>query len=389
MQTFTIDANASQLLAKAREQTGITDIDDSEVEGALNILLNSINTQAQLNAIGAVKMEDRLLHLLRNRLRMQRDFRAHPEIDEQQIVRPLIISGLPRTGSTKMQKILAASGDFKYQNFWQGYSMSLFGGQRGEDPAPRIKEADEQVRWFNQAAPLASSIHEFSTFEPEEESLIYEHNIVSSYHQAFSFVPDFMQWWMVQDGRPQIAFIKKGLKYLQWQFYDGDPRPWVLKCPMYPGFEPLLMEAFPDATIVCTHRRSPDVISSCASLLHYYHKAHSDADRKAIYGPMMLEGMAMGVENYMNKRDENPGMKLFDAAYSDITKNSGQLIERIYAAAGRTTTEKARLGMRQWERENSQHKLGVHRHTLEDFLLSEEMVNTKFKRYIDRFGQYF
>ena len=389
MTVFTIKANAGQLLHKAREQTGIDNIDDSEVEAALGILLKSANEQGQMSEMGAAMFEERLQHLLRNRLRMKRDFRAHPEINEQQISRPVIVSGMARTGSTKMQKILAATGDFKYQPFWQGYSMSLISGDRNEDPAPRIKEADEQVRWFNTHAPMAASIHEFSTFEPEEESLIYEHNIVSSYHQAFVFAPDYMMWWVMQDLRPQIDFIKRGLKYLQWQLYDGDPRPGVLKCPMYPGAEHLLREAFPDAVIVCTHRCPHDVLSSVASLLHYYHQAHSDADRKAIYGPMMLEGVAIGLENYMNQRDAHPGTNLFDAAYTDVTRNCEQLIERIYASGRMTLSDKARQGIRQWEKDNSQHKHGVHKHTLEDFQLSNEMVDTRYKKYIDRFGQYF
>ena len=389
MAFFTIKSNAAGLRAKAVTQTGISGIDDSEVDEALTVLLKSANEQAQMSEMGAAMFEERLLRLLRNRLRMKRDFRAHPEIDDQQIVRPLIISGMGRTGSTKMQKILAASGDFKFQPFWQGYSLSLITGDRNEDPAPRIKEADDQARWFNQHAPMAASIHEFSTFEPEEESLIYEHNINASYHQAFVFTPDYMMWWAAQDMRPQIAFIKQGLKYLQWQLYASDPRPWVLKCPMYPGSEPLLREAFPDASIVCTHRRPHDVLSSVASLLYYYHQAHSDADRKAVYGPMMFEGVAMGLENFMNQRDAHPDSRLIDVAYADVTKKCEQVIERVYALAGMTLNDKARQAMRQWEKDNGQHKLGVHKHTLEDWSLTDDMVNEKYKRYIDRFGKYF
>ena len=377
------------MLAKAREQTGIIDIIDSEPEEALNHLLASLNTQAGLSEGGAVAMEDRLLNLLRNRLRMKRDFRAHPEIDRQQIVRPVIISGLPRTGSTKVHKMLVASGDFKYQNFWQGYSLSLRSGNRDEDPAPRIDEADRQVRWFNTQAPMAASIHEFSTFEPEEESLVYEHYIGSNYQQAFSFVPDFLQWQAAQDPAAPIRFIRQGLKYLQWQFYDGDPRPWILKCPMYPGFEAILAEVFDGATIVCTHRRPHDVISSGASLLHYYHKAHSDADRKQLYGQIMFEGMAMGLENYLNVRDAHPALNILDVSYTDITKNGGLSMEKIYAKANMALSDKARQAMHQWELDNSQHKLGLHKHSLEEFGITAAMVNTKYARYIERYGSYF
>lgn len=389
MPSFIINPSAQQLMARAREQSGVTDIMDSEVEEALTVLLNSLNTQAELSEAGAIGMEDRLLNLLCNRLRMKRDFRAHPEIEAQQIVRPLIITGLPRTGSTKLHKMLAASGDFKSINFWQGYCMSLRTGDRGEDTMPRIRTAEAHLKWFDRQSPTAKLTHEFSTFETEEESLVLEHNICSNYPQAFAFVPDFLQWWAVQDPRKQIAFVKQGLKYLQWQFYDGDPRPWILKCPMYPGFEPLLAEVFPQALFVSTHRRSSDVISSGASLLHSYHKVYSDADRRQILGPALLGGMAKAIEGYMASRDAHPELNYLDAGYTAISAHAETLVEQIYAGAGMNLSATARQAMRDWARDNRQHKHGVHRHSLEEYSLTESRVNDQFQRYVDRYGKFF
>ena len=221
------------------------------------------HSAAQLNDVGAQAMERHLLLVLCNRLRMLRDFRAHPEINDQQIVRPLIISGGARTGSTKLQKMLVASGDFHWLPCWQGASLSLYTGDRGEDPAPRIREAEEHIRWFNEHAPNAKLIHEFSTFEPEEENLILALRLFGPYMQAFVCVPNFIQWYVMQhDLRDDFKFLKQGLQYLQWQFHDGKPRPWVLKNPLYPGLEPLLAEVFADASFVNTHREPVGMLSS-------------------------------------------------------------------------------------------------------------------------------
>lgn len=387
--SFAINSSARQLMAKARELAGIPDIVDAEVQEALECALHSINTEANLNLEGALAMERRILRLLCNRLRMLRDFQAHPEIDEQQIVRPLIIPGIARAGSTKLHKMLAASGDFKYMKYWQGHSMSLRSGDRDEDPAPRIAEADEFVRWFNRQNPQAYLTHEYSTFEPEEETLVLEHCASLHALPIFAFMPTFMVWAASQDFADKFAFVKQGMKYLQWQFYDGDTRPWIFKSPYYAGSELLLKEIFPDAVFVPTHRRPADVVSSLASLVRSYYKGYSDIDPSRQLGPLMLEFQAMGTESYVQGCAAHPELEVLDIAYVDICKNAEEVIERIYVHAGMTLSDNARQKMIAWEKQNHQHKLGVHKYSLEDFALTEEMVNTRMASYIKSYGHYF
>jgi Sulfotransferase family len=392
MKTFQIKSSAQQLMLKARETTGISII-DADIEEALERLLQSLNTDAELHEAGATGMELRLLRLLCNRLRMQRDFKNHPEINDQQIVRPLFLTGGGRTGSTKLHKMLAASGDFIFLRFWQGHTLSLRSGRRDEDPADRIRDAKCDINWFDTHAPRAKLTHPFGTLEPEEELLIFEHGMFGPYITAFAFVPTFMQWWATQDAKKQFEFVKQGLKYVQWQFHDGDPnsspRPWVLKCPIYPGFEPLLAELYPDATLVSTHRNPASTLSSTSSLLNYYHAAYSDAERKKILGMMMAEGLSMGAEMHLAGRDNHPELKLLDVSYTELTSDAERVLEKVYAHAGMTLSDKARDAMRQWKQENSMHKLGEHKHTLEDFGLTREAVQSKYSSYIERLGHYF
>jgi hypothetical protein len=141
-----IKLSTIQLMRSAREQCGLDEVIDTAIEEPLARLLQSLNDEAQLTEAGAAAMERHILRVLRNRLRMQRDFRRHPEINEQLIVRPLILTGGPRSGSTKLHKMLAASGDFIVLPCWQGISPALHTGERTEDPAARIHEADDRVR---------------------------------------------------------------------------------------------------------------------------------------------------------------------------------------------------------------------------------------------------
>jgi phosphohistidine swiveling domain-containing protein len=98
---------------------------------------------------------------------MLRDSKQHPEMSEQEIVAPIVLTSLPRTGSTKLHKMLAASGDFLFLAAWQGFSLGLRTGNRGKHPAPRIRESDKYDRWFKARAPEGKRIHDYSTLEPD------------------------------------------------------------------------------------------------------------------------------------------------------------------------------------------------------------------------------
>ena len=388
MQTFEIKPSATQLMAKARELTAI-DIVDSDIEEALGRLVTALNTEAQLTEAGATGMEGRILVILCNRLRMFRDFAAHPEIDEQQIVRPHFLTGAGRSGSTKMHKLLAASGDFKYLRFWQQFNPSLRSGDRAEDPGQRVREAEDFIAWFNAHSPQARLIHEYEAFEPEEETFLFDHTrFLINFCITHASIPGYMQWCMTQDMAKQLGFLKQTLKYLQWQFYDGDQRPWVLKNPLYCGMEPLLIQLFPDAVFVATHRDPSARVASSAGLTLTMQKAYSDAERGKQAGPVMLEFMAMAANQYLAGRDAFPDVKILDISYPELNKQSERVVEKVYAFAGRLFTDKAREAIRNWEAENAQHKHGVYKYSLADYSITEEMITEKFRPYVERFHDY-
>ena len=387
--TFEITSSARQLMAKARAATGI-DILDSAIEVPLAQLLKSLNAEAQLTEDGARAFEKRLLRVLNNRLRMERDFRQHPEINDQKIIRPLIMTGAARTGSTKLAKLLSASGDFLYFKCWQGQSMALISGDRNEDPAQRIRIADEENRYFDEHAPLARLIHRYSTFEPEEETLFYEHLLFAPFTMTVAFVPGYVQWYMEQrDIDAELVYLTRCFKYFKWQFHDGDPRPFLLKTPIYNGSDVYLKKHFPDAILLTTHRDPVSVISSSVSLQVVFKKGYSDVDLTKVLGPMLLEGLAMGVDQHLDVREQHPDIAIYDVNYSMLTRNAERVIAEIYTHAGMTLSDKSRHAMLDWDRENAQHKGGMHHHTLADFLLTPEMVNKRFEKYIARFGVYF
>lgn len=389
MKTFAIEASPQSLLARARQQTAITDIVDTAIEERLSRFTASLNAEAQLSESGAAAMEQRLMRLLRNRLRMLRDLRAHPEILEPPLPRPIFMTGAPRTGSTKLHKMLAAGGDFRFIRGWQGLNPALRSGVRGEDPAERIAESDAYAQWLDVHAPQARIVHEFSSQEPDEDSLLFEHCLHAPYLAAFVFMPSYAMWYVQQDPRENLAFVKQGLQYLRWQFHDGDTTPWILKCPAYLGSEPLLAELFPDASFITTNRDPMSTMSSAASLCSSYQRAYSDVNRDAVLGPMMVHGFGMAMQAHLAGRDRHPQIAMLDIGYTELTRDALTAVERIYAHVGMPLSPQARAAMLEWEQQNQQHRHGVHRHSLASYSLDPAAVESLFGDYIRRFGACF
>jgi hypothetical protein len=123
--------SADALLEKARQSSGI-EIDDVEAREPLQIVVDSLNRESHLSLSGLDAMEGRLLRLLDNRLRMARDLLSHPEILDQKIIAPVFVFGLPRSGTTKLQKLLCSTGDYTALPLWKAHKPSLLTGDRNE-----------------------------------------------------------------------------------------------------------------------------------------------------------------------------------------------------------------------------------------------------------------
>jgi Sulfotransferase family len=372
--TLTLD----QLLAAARAETGIDIIDDDVVE-PLRVMLASFNGESRLHEKGAAATGKKLIRLLSNRLRMMRDFRAHPEIDEQIIRPPLIIMGMGRTGSTKTQKLLAASGDFNWMPYWQSHNPCLFSGSRDESPQPRIDEAEEYARWFDAESPENKYGHAIETFEPDEESYALEQCFRTACFIGWCELPGYLAWLARQDPTLQFRFLRDLLKYLQWQGLHTQDKPWVLKCPLYFGLEPHLLSVFPDACLVMTHRHPRETIPSSCRLLETFHMPWTDAP---ISYSGFFEGSAAQMARHLDIRASHPEIHYLDLAFHDIMYAVPTVMKRIYAHYGMALSDASLARMVAWHERNPKNARGVHKYSLADFAFTEAMIDTAFADYI-------
>ena len=377
-QGFQLSYTVDQFLAKAREVTGIAIVDDDAVE-PLTAMVKSLNEDSHLHAAGAKAMEVRLLRLLCNRLRMQRDFAAHPEIADQVVHAPIVICGMGRTGSTKLQKLLAASGDFNWLPYWQSHNPSLISGDRGESPQWRIDDTDAWCKWFDEVSPETKYAHAQEAHEPEEESYMLEQSLRTACFIGWSEIPGYLQWLFSHDITAQFRYLKQLLQYLQWQGLQSPDKRWVLKCPLYFGLEPQLRAVFPDVSFIMTHRHPKHTMPSSVRLLECFHIPFTEpkVDAQALVG-----GLAAQIDGHLQVRATHPEIRLLDLPFEQIVGDVPAVMKKVYAFCGVELRPESMQRVVAWHEANPMNKHGVHKYSLADYALTEAMIGEMFAGYI-------
>jgi hypothetical protein len=377
VKTSKLRLSVAELMAKSRELTGVDLIDDEIVE-PLSVLHRALNEESHIDEEGARAYEAKFLRLLANRLRMQRDFRRHPEIAEQTIKGPLVIMGVARSGTTKLQKVLAASGDFNYLTFWQNFNWASISGEPGEAVEARIVEAEEFCNWFDRRSPETKLGHQFQAMEPEEEGPLSEGCFVAPSFMGYAEMPSYAHWLADKPRSIFFEFLRDVLKYLQWQGLASPDRPWLLKSPNYNGQELMLRKVFPDARFVVANRSPLQTLASMCKLVHCFRQAFGKAE---VDNALIIEGNYRSMDAHLANRRAHPELPILDLRFQDIVGALPVTLRQVYTHAGMEMSKQASERMLDWNARNSMHKLGEFKYSLADAGLDEAVVRERMADY--------
>lgn len=383
MTHYPIELSVDELLAQSRRIAGVDIVDDEIVE-PLTILHRAYAQEAQLDAEGAGALTRNLLRLLTNRLRMKRDFLAHPEIRDEPIQGPLVVMGVARSGTTKLQKVLASSGDFNFLPYWKNFSWASRTGKPGENIDERIADAEAHCSWYDKRSPETKLGHSFEALEPEEEAVLSEGCFVTPTFLGYAEIPSYAQWLGTQSPALWFGFLRDNLKYLQWQGLASPDKPWLLKSPNYNGRELDILEAFPEARLVMAHRSPLRTLTSMCKLVQCFREAYSDL--KPDLG-LIVEHNYHNMESHLANRAANPGLPLLDVRFEDIVGNLREVIARIYADAGLALSPESLDRMLQWDQDNAMHKQGEFKYSLEELGLEEAVIRSRMANYFKLLDQ--
>ena len=366
---------------------GLKNFGDPTYRKGLDVLCASLNSEARLSDFGRGLLEHKIIELLVNRLRIEEFFRLHPEIENEKLAAPVVIVGLPRTGTTLLQRVLSCDPDLYSMHWWESRYPVPFPGEDLKNPAERIERARGEVKVMVDAMPKLMAIHPMDADQADEEVMLMEHSFMASFN-AYANVPSYMKWLHSSDETPAYDYLKRVLKFLQWQKRQRGvtAQRWVLKAPHHLLRMALLLKEFPGAQVIQTHRDPVDTIPSIASFIDTLWHIYSNAANSAAAGHEWNDLMARAFHHTMEVRAKNPEPFL-DVRFIDTVKKPFEVVRAIYAHTGMTLTPQAEQAMHAWMEHNRRDTRAAHDYNPADFGLSEVQLKRDFadyrKKYIE------
>jgi len=381
--------NPDELMAEASHRAGgLQDFGEGPWREALGRMCDSLNTEAALSAAGAQAMREKFATQLANRLVIEDHFKRYPEIARIRIDDPVVIVGLPRTGTTMLQRLLAADPRFHSAAWWETRFPAPLPGETPEAPTERIARAQAEVQWMLQAIPQILSIHPLDAMLADEEFMLMEHSFVCAL-DSYANVPGYTAWLKQQDLTPVYTYLKRMLQFLQWQKARRSAVPaqarWLLKTPQHLHGMDVLFKVFPGAQVVLTHRDPAQTIPSMASMAHTLWKMYADEPDSRLVGAQWSASMARGIRSAMKARETLPADRFLDVRFQDTVADPMSVAETVYRFAGIALDGPTRARLRQWLASNGREKRAAHDYCIEQFGLSNEQLARDFAEYRKRY----
>ena len=376
--------SVDDLLANARQATGLDDFGDDWFLGPLTRLVEDTNAHAGLIAPDAGAGQ-RIQAGLMDRLGLVQYFKDHPEAEDEKIEPACAIIGLPRTGSTVMHRLLASAHDWTSLLWWETCFPLPFPGEQPGDPAPRIAMAHQVVEQLLTEWPDFESIDPIEAEAVAEEVILLDRTFLSTTYDSMMPIAAYGHWQAEQDHEPAYRDLLRFMQVIQHQ-RGGERKKWVLKTPhhLLGGIHGLLA-VFPEIPLVMTHRDVGDVLPSYCSMC-----ASLSVNASTTYDPLKqgqhwTERFRKGLERFEALRQKLPPGRVIDVRYRDTVTDPVGTAQRVMGAIGQEFGEADRQAMEDCMAANAREKRPGHKYTAEQFGLSPDQIARDFAFYHDKY----
>ncbi len=377
------------VLADAQRKEGLSDWGPGDFDSPLAVLLDDY-ADAGLNAVGEHLLRSGLVHSLRMRLRTQEWIRRHPEILDERIAAPIVVVGMMRSGTTLLQRLLAADARLHCARGWEVVEAAPKLGYDFAGVDPRIAVSGERENKTRQLAPELFAIHPMYALEAEEEIVFLADAFLSHVPESGAHLPHYRSWLNTQDFAPAYAHLHRMLRFLQWQKRRRGVTAarWVLKSPAHLGYLGALRSQFPDVHVVHMHRDPRATVASGASLNATLHGMHADRVDTHRVGAQWLERMGWTNDRAMAVRDSwaDESSRVTDIHYADAVADPIGQVSRVYEAVGLALTDVAAAAMADWLA-NRPREVARPPYDLAAYGLTDADVDERFALYNKRFGE--
>ena len=364
------------LHTSATKLTGLSDFGDLGYLEGLQVLLDSYTKEAGLTPAGSKMSRVFLRGALVARLLSEAAWKQYPEHADVAVERPIFVTGLPRTGTTALHRLLTADPAHQGLEMWLT-EMPQPRPPRGTwESNPVFQALQAGYSQHHVERPEFMGVHFMDAAEVEECWQLLRQSLQSVSYESLAHVPTYSAWLARQDWTGAYARHRRNLQLIG--LHDADRR-WVLKNPSHLFALDALLEVYPDALVIQTHRDPRTAISSSCSLSAQATEGWSHVFTDGVIGRDQLELWGRGLDNFTAARARHNPAQFCDVSYADFIADPLSTVESIYTHFGLPRTEGARASMRAMHDESTTGgRRPAHRYALADFGLTDAEVDARF-----------
>lgn len=378
--------SVAELMQAAQQATGLTYWgEDQRFRLGLSVLVDAIEAMTP-GAEFRTGAAQRLLQLLSIRLHLVEDQLRHPEILAGKIERPLVIIGLPRTGTTILYDLLALDPQSRSPCEWETFIPWPAPEKESFDSDPRIELINSTYyATILERSPEFATIQRLDARQPGECNHIMTHHFASPNFSAEWSLPEYDRWFLQGPVPGLYATHKRILQQLQWKGPRGN---WLLKSPCHLFDLDGLLQTYPDADLVWTHRDPVSTFSSLSSMLRLLMHAQGVEVPKPAVGAAVSAMWTLGLERGTEARNK-PGIEraILDMPHREVVADPLAAVRKIYERFNRAFSAEHGERIQRFMTENpAATRIGKHKHSPEEYGLDAAALRRQLAGYYERFG---
>ncbi len=350
--------DADRLHARAVAETGLTDFGAEGYRERLTVFLAAIREIDGLDDAGIVNFHTQIVQWLKNRLLLTDLLARHPEIHDITLAPPVVIAGLPRSGTTHLHNLLAASGAFRTLPYWESNEPVPAAAEAGLSPDPRQARMHATTAVVDLLMPHFPLMHEMTFDHAHEEIQLLANDFSTMLFETLGHVPRWRDYYLQHD---------------QTSAYE------------YLATLPVLNRVFPGLTVVVTHRDPVPVAVSMIAMIAYsarMHRAPVAVDEIAAYWVARLRLM---LDALVRDRASIAADRSIDITFDDFLADETGWVRRVVEVAGEELTEGQMRSVDEYLEGHRRGRLGRVETSAAQFGLSEDRLRAEFGAYVRRF----
>ncbi|BBY99173.1 sulfotransferase family protein [Mycolicibacterium fallax] len=373
---------AEALHEQATAQTGLTDFGDQDYRGRMSVLLQAFEELPNFTSFGRTYAFSLMLTFLKGRLRVIDHLNRHPEVFDVQIAAPLVIAGLPRTGTTHLHSMLAADPALRALPYWEAQEPLPPPGEEGTSAGRRQRTGDA-LNISATLMPYFQLMHEMTIDHIHEDIGLMVQDFASGFFTTLTHLPRWSDYLRDHDQTPGYQFLRMMLQVLSHQ--DGRSRRWVLKSPQHlEQFVPI-MNVFPDATMIVTHRDPVDVAVSMATMMTYTMRMSVDRVDVPTVAGYWIGRIDEMLSACLRDHDKLPADRTIDVRFDEFMADDLAMVARVWDVAGYCPDAESRAAVADYLAGHTRGRLGAVDYRPADLGLDRDELRARFAPYVERF----